>query len=300
VGRLSPRTYGLLTAVVTWAVAAIIVTGGAVRLTGSGLGCPDWPTCTQDRLVAQWDYHQMVEFVNRVVTGLVSVGVILAVLGAWVRVPRRRDLVLLACGLVAGVIAQIVLGGITVLFDLAPQLVASHFLLSLALLTVAVVLHERATSPDTPPVLAVPADLARLGRVLLAAAAVVVVTGTVVTGSGPHGGDEHARRFPFLPTDAARVHGISVMLFLGLTLLTVALLRRSGTRPETVRRATVLLAVIVGQAAVGYTQYFTGVPALLVGIHLAGAAAVWTATVRFQLGLYVRTATMAPWPAPHP
>jgi cytochrome c oxidase assembly protein subunit 15 len=239
------------------------------------------------------------------VTGAVSIAVMLAVLGAWVRAPRRRDLVVLACGLVAGVVGQIVLGGITVLFDLAPQLVAAHFLLSLALLTTAVVLHERAGSAATPAVPAVPRDLIALGRVLLGAVAVVVVTGTVVTGSGPHGGDTRARRFPFLPTDAARVHGISVMLFLGLTLLTVLLLRRAGARPETMKRATVLLAAIVAQAAVGYTQYFTGVPALLVGIHIAGAAAVWTATVRFHLGLFVRPAIVAPgtiaeWQAPPP
>src|SRR5947207_7621459 len=104
--KLSPTRYAGLTTAVTWAVGVIIVTGGAVRLTGSGLGCPDWPTCTQNRLVAEWDYHQMVEFVNRTVTGAVSVAVILAVLGAWVRVPRRRDLVVLACGLVLGVVGQ--------------------------------------------------------------------------------------------------------------------------------------------------------------------------------------------------
>jgi cytochrome c oxidase assembly protein subunit 15 len=245
----------------------------------------------------------MVEFVNRMVTGAVSVAVILAVLGAWVRVPRRRDLVVLACGLIAGVIGQIVLGGLTVLFHLAPALVASHFLLSLALLTVAVVLHERANSPDTVAVLAVSPDLARLGQMLLGAAAVVVVTGTIVTGSGPHGGDTMAQRFPFLVADVARIHGISVMIFLGLTLFTLTRLRRAGARAETLRRATVLLAVIVAQTAVGYTQYFTGVPALLVGIHLAGATAVWVATVRLQLGLYVRPAvpaTIESWPAPLP
>ena len=301
--RLTPASYAALTVPVGWAVAVIIVTGGAVRLTGSGLGCPDWPTCTQDRLVAAWDYHQMVEFVNRVVTGAVSIAVILAVLGALFRVPRRRDLVWLACGLVAGVVAQIVLGGITVLFDLAPALVASHFALSLVLLTVALVLRERAAAPSGRAVPAVPDELVWLGRVLLAAAAVVVVTGTIVTGSGPHGGDTRARRFPFLPTDVARVHGTSVMLFLGLTVATVLLLRRAGAREASLRRATVLLVAIVAQAAVGYTQYFTGVPAVLVGVHIAGAAAVWTATVRFHLGLFHRAGapeTIEPWPQPRP
>jgi cytochrome c oxidase assembly protein subunit 15 len=300
---LSPRTYASLTVAVTWAVAIIIVTGGAVRLTGSGLGCPDWPTCTQDRLVAEWDYHQMVEFVNRTVTGLVSVAVILAVLGAWVRAPRRRDLVLLACGLVAGVIGQIVLGGITVLFDLAPALVASHFVLSLVLLTNALVLRDRATLPPVPANVAAPVDVIRLGRALLVAAAVVVVTGTIVTGSGPHGGDLDARRFPFHPTDVARIHGIAVTVFLVLAVVTIVRLRRAGVRDEALRRATVLLAAIVAQAAVGYTQYFTGIPALLVGIHIAGAVTVWVATVHFYLGLFHRQGapeTIDGWPAPLP
>jgi cytochrome c oxidase assembly protein subunit 15 len=303
VPRLSPRTYARLTAAVTWAVGVIIVTGGAVRLTGSGLGCPDWPTCTQDRLVAEWDYHQMVEFVNRTVTGAVSIAVILAVLGAWLRVPRRRDLLWLAGGLVAGVVGQIVLGGITVLFDLAPPLVMGHFLLSLVLLATAIVLHHRAGRPDTRPVRAVAEEVVSLGRLLLVAVTVVVITGTVVTGSGPHGGDTRAQRLPFLPTDAARVHGISVMLFLGAVLATLAMLRRSGGSAEAIRRAGVLLAVLAAQAAVGYTQYFTGVPPLLVGIHIAGAAAVWTATIRFYLALFVRPEVPAPetidgWRAP--
>jgi cytochrome c oxidase assembly protein subunit 15 len=291
--------------VVAWAVAVIIVTGGAVRLTGSGLGCPDWPTCTKDRLVAELDYHQMIEFVNRVVTGLVSMGAAVAVLGAYRTDPVRRDLIRPAWLIVAGVVGQIVLGGITVLVHLAPLSVASHLVLSLAILSAAVVLHHRATSPASAPVAAVPADLLKLGRVLTAAAAVVVVTGTIVTGSGPHGGDPEARRLPFLPSEVARVHGTSVILFLGLTVVTIAMLRRAGAPPATLRRGTQLLAAIVGQAAVGYTQYFTGVPALLVGVHIAGAAAVWAATVRFQLGLFVRPALTVPetiesWPAPRP
>jgi heme a synthase len=291
--RLSARTYAVVTTVVLWAVGAIIVTGGAVRLTGSGLGCPDWPTCTAHRLVAEWDYHQMVEFVNRVVTGAVSIGAAVAVLGAYRRSPRRRDLTGLAWLIVVGVVGQIVLGGITVLFDLAPALVALHFLLSLAILTAAVVLQHRANHPPTPPVPAVPRELVGLGHVLLAAAAIVVTTGTIVTGSGPHAGDPKAHRFDFVLTDVARVHGTSVMLFLGLAVLAVVMVRRAGAPADTIGRGTTLIAVIVAQAAIGYTQYFTGVPAVLVGVHLAGAAAVWAATVRFDLGLYRRPAVVA-------
>jgi cytochrome c oxidase assembly protein subunit 15 len=283
------------------ALFVIVVTGGAVRLTGSGLGCPDWPTCTNDRLVAPWEYHAMVEWVNRMVTGLVSVAVILAVLGSLVRRPRRGDLVRLSLGLVAGVIGQIVLGGLTVLFDLAPPFVMGHFVLSMLLLWNAVVLFHHAGRPDddaTPlpvlvgesrplgrdsPTRTADAGLVRMARVLLAAAALAILLGTVVTGSGPHGGDETARRFAFELRDVARLHGISVVLFLGLVLYTVAGLVPSGAPAALLRRVEVLLAVLVAQAVVGYVQYFTGVPALLVGVHIAGASAVWVATTWFHV-----------------
>ena len=201
--RLSPAAYRRITFLAVVALAFIIVTGGAVRLTGSGLGCPDWPTCAEDRVVAPWEYHAMVEFVNRTITGLVSVAVILAVLGSLVRQPRRRDLTWLSLGLVGGVIGQIVLGGLTVLFHLWPPLVIAHFVLSMAILADAVVLHHWAGRPDPPapgdsdgapasrppssPVVGRPVLL--LGRLVVAATALVIVLGTVVTGTGPHGGD---------------------------------------------------------------------------------------------------------------
>ncbi|HYX44179.1 MAG TPA: COX15/CtaA family protein, partial [Acidimicrobiales bacterium] len=272
------------------------------RLTGSGLGCPDWPTCARDRVVAPWEYHAMVEFVNRSITGLVSVAVILAVLGSLVRQPRRRDLTWLSLGLVAGVIGQIVLGGITVLFHLWPPLVMAHFALSMAILANAVVLHHRAGRPDDPPPLGGPPTpeprgpasaptgpvvgrpLLLLGRLVLVATAVAILLGTVVTGTGPHGGDEDVDRLPFFLPDVARLHGVSVMLLLVLVLVTLWRLRSDGAPPALLRRGEVLLAVIVAQAAVGYTQYFTGVPVLLVGVHIAGATAVWVATIHFVLG----------------
>jgi cytochrome c oxidase assembly protein subunit 15 len=286
--RLSPAAYRRITAAAFAALAGIVVTGGAVRLTGSGLGCSDWPACERDRFVAPFEYHAMVEFVNRAITGLVSVAVILAVLGSLRRDPRRRDLTLLSLGLVAGVIAQIVLGGITVLFDLAPPLVMAHFALSMALLANAAVLHHRAGQPDGPAVPIVEPEVHRLGRLLVGAAALVLVTGTVVTGSGPHGGDEDIERLPFFVPEVARIHGISVTLFLVGVLLMLWLLRRTGAPASVSRQARVLLAVVVAQAVVGYTQYFTGVPVLLVGVHIAGAVAVWTATLVLLLHLTER------------
>ncbi len=287
---LSPAAYRRVTLVALVALAFIIVSGAAVRLTGSGLGCPDWPTCADDRVVAPLEYHAMVEFVNRTVTGLVSVAVILAVLGSLRRRPRRSDLTWLSVGLVAGVLGQIVLGGLTVLFELKPGFVMAHFLLSMVILADAVVLHERAGRPDdaVPPACASAAgdvDVRRLASLTVVAAGLVLFLGTVVTSSGPHGGDEKAERLQFALPDVARLHGASVILFLGLVLVTLWRLRAAKAPARALRRGEAVLAVSVAQAAIGYLQYFNGVPALMVGFHVAGAAAVWVATLRFRLAL---------------
>lgn len=300
--RLTPRAYRRITAVAIVALAFIIVTGGAVRLTDSGLGCPDWPTCAEDRLVAPWEYHAMVEFVNRTITGAVSVAVILAVLGSLRRVPRRRDLTILSVGLVVGVLAQAILGGLTVIFELKPQFVMAHLLLSLVLLGNAVLLYHRAGQPDEGSDrqrTAVTPELRLMGKVVLAAAGLVVFLGTVVTGSGPHGGDPDVERLNFAVPEVARAHGASVVLFLVLTLVTLWRLRRAGAPPHLLRAGELLLGVSVAQAAIGYVQYFTGVPEVLVGIHIGGAAAVWAAAVWFLLnftapGLPADAATEGP------
>jgi heme a synthase len=287
VPTLSPAAYRRVTLFALLALTFIIVTGAAVRLTGSGLGCPDWPTCAENRLVAPWEYHAMVEFVNRTITGLVSVAVMLAVLGSLVRRPRRRDLLWLSLGLVGGVIVQIVLGGLTVMFELKPGFVMAHMLMSMVLLANAVVLHHRAGRPAGPTRPAVGRDVLALGRLEVAAAALVIFLGTIVTSSGPHGGDEHAERLPFLLPDVARLHGAGVVLFLIVTLVTLWRLRRDGVDRGILRRSEILLAVLVAQAALGYVQYFTGVPALLVGFHVLGAAAVWVAVLRLHLSFSV-------------
>jgi cytochrome c oxidase assembly protein subunit 15 len=295
VPHLSPDAYRRVTLVAAILLGIIIVTGGAVRLTDSGLGCPSWPNCEAGSLTphSASDYNAMVEFVNRVFTGLVSIAVIVAVLGSLVRTPRRRDLVWLSAGLVAGVFAQAVLGGLTVLFDLKPGFVMAHFLVSIVLLTNAIVLYRRAGQPDdatqrfalvTPRVIA-------LSRTLVVVAAVVLVTGTVVTGAGPHSGGgrrDDITRFDLRISEVARVHGTAVMVFLGLVLVTLWAVYRDRAPKSVGTRLTVLLVVLVAQAGVGYAQYFSDIPPLLVGIHIAGATAVWTATVWFALGCFDR------------
>jgi cytochrome c oxidase assembly protein subunit 15 len=283
---VAPEGYRRVTLVALGLLCLIVITGGAVRLSGSGLGCTDWPNCTRGRLAPAQitDAPAMVEFVNRVITGAVSVAVIVAVLGSLVRRPRRRDLVLLSIGLVVGVMAQIVLGGMVVLFDLSPRLVMGHFILSLLIVWNAVVLHHRAGRPDDAvAVPAVSGELRVLTRLVVTAAAIVVFTGTVVTASGPHAGDSQAARLGFAVHDVARIHGIAVVLLLALTLVTWRF-GRAEAAPATVTTAVRrLVLVLLAQAAVGYTQYFTGVPALLVGVHLCGAVAVWIAATRLAL-----------------
>lgn len=293
--RLSPSTFATICLVAGVLLAVIIVTGAAVRLTGSGLGCPDWPNCEPGRLTPKSasDGHAVVEFVNRVFTGAVSVAVIVCVLGSVLRNPRRRDLIWLSLGLVLGVIAQAVVGGLTVLFELRPEFVMAHFLLSLVLLTNAIVLFKRANEPPTRATPQVDAPVRMWSRGLVLMACVVVTTGTVVTSTGPHGGDRKAERFGFAISHVARIHGISVMIFLGLTLLVLHLLRRSHAPEAAMNRLGAVLLVACIQAAIGYIQYFNGIPALLVGLHIAGATALWVAVIWFYLGLSVRPAVVA-------
>lgn len=279
---LRPAAYRRITWFSLVALGFIVVTGAAVRLTGSGLGCPSWPNCEPGSLVPRdaTSTHAVIEFVNRTITGLVSVAVALAVAGSRFRQPRRRDLTLWSWSLVAGVVAQIVLGGLTVLFDLAPPLVMGHFLLSAVLVGCAVVLHHRAGEPDAGqrrPV-ATP-EIRVLCRVLSAMAALVLLTGTVVTGAGPHGGDEDVRRLDLFVPDVVRLHSAAVWLLVLATVWTLVLARRGGAAPTVVRALTFMAGAELAQGAVGYLQYFTGVPEGLVLLHVAGSMVVWAAAV---------------------
>jgi len=288
--RLSPAAYRRITFATALLLAIIIVTGGAVRLTGAGLGCPEWPNCDPGHLTPRSasDINAMVEFLNRVFTTLVSIAVALAVVGSFLRTPRRRDLTWLSLGIVAGFVAQAILGGLVVLYKLQPQFVMAHFLLSLVLLGNAMVLHRRAGQSPGPARLRVAPVVQQAGFAMLVAISIVAVTGTVVTASGPHGGDVHARRFSFLIPQVAEVHGTTVVVFLLLVLLTFGLLRRIHAPREDQGRLGLVLLLACAQAAIGYIQYFNGIPALLVGFHIAGATAVFAAVLHFYLHLTER------------
>lgn len=266
-------------------LCAIVVTGAAVRLTGSGLGCSDWPRCNDERFIDVSSTHGAIEQVNRLFTGLVTIGVIVAVLGAMRRVPRRADLVGLAWGLVAGVVGQIVLGGVVVLTDLHPLANQGHFVLSMILVVNALVLVRRSgeTSSTRDPVVSTRSRA--LVRLVVVIGFVAVYTGTIVTGSGPHAGDEEARRFGFDISTVARLHGASVILTLGLLLALVLVARRHDDWRRLDAPIETLLVVGLLQAAVGYVQYFNDIPAVLVGIHIAGATAFSLALANLWLSL---------------
>lgn len=289
--RISPERYRAITVVALAALAVIIVTGAAVRLSGSGLGCSDWPFCEEDQFRPDFEYHALVEFVNRIITGIVSIAVIAAVLGSLARRPRRRDLTLWSLGLVAGVLGQIVLGGLVVIYHLTPWLVISHFLLSIVLIWNAVVLHHRSGIPDHLIDAARMQDtghaplrvhLVRLTSLLTAGA---VVTGTIVTASGPHGGDEDVERLGFDVPDVARVHGSMVVALCIVAIGVAIVLRREGDPPEHIARSNAVLTALVAQAAIGYVQYFNDVPEVLVGFHVAGSVALVTVVLRMHLAV---------------
>lgn len=289
--RLTAGRYSLVTVVALVLLCIIVVSGAAVRLTGSGLGCDDWPNCNSERLIDVSSSHAAIEQVNRLFTGLVAVAVIAAVLGAYVRIPRRRDLMWLAAGLVAGVLGQIVLGGITVLVDLHPVAVQSHFLLSMILVANATVLVHRSRSDADPAVASDDrgrgddtacwrATLLAGHRLALAVmTSAVLVTGTVVTGAGPHAGDEDVQRFGFTVGAAARVHGVVMMLTLLVAVTLGWRLHRAGADRRTLGYMSSWIFAGLLQGAIGYIQYFNEIPEMLVGAHVTMATILWVVTV---------------------
>jgi cytochrome c oxidase assembly protein subunit 15 len=253
-------------------VALIVVTGGAVRLTGSGLGCSNWPECSAGHLTSALQFHGLVEFGNRLVTVVLTIAVAAAFLGSVWRRPRRRDLMYLSGGLVVGVIAQAVLGGIVVYTKLNPYLVMVHFVATMALVADAIVLVHRSTRDYAPGSarLLVPRPLLRLHYGVLALLTVVIAAAGQVV----------AKRLPVALRDMAELHSSLVLLLIGVTLGLVVALHAADV-PERVRRSgRVLLLLMLAQAAVGFTQYFTHLPALLVEVHLIGATLLVVGTVQ--------------------
>ena len=263
--------------------AGIIVTGGAVRLTGSGLGCPTWPQCTKGSFTpvphqAQGKLHSWIEFSNRLLTFLLIVIAIAALIAAVKyskgRLDRRR-VIWLAIWQVLGIFGQGILGGITVLTHLNPLPVSGHFLLSIPLIAGALSLRQIMLNKER---VAISATTRSLSQVILALTILVITLGTVVTGSGPHAGDIQAKRYGIDPRTISWIHADSVIALISLAigLFFVVKVADSQEAKELFgRKLNIFLLVALSQGVIGYIQYFTHLPELIVGIHLIGACLVW-------------------------
>lgn len=268
---------------------AIIVTGAVVRLTASGLGCPTWPECVDGSIVptsAQTQaWHKYVEFGNRLLTFVLVILAIAAIAAALLDarrrkasgLPRRSVLTALAFVPIAGTFAQALLGGVTVLTGLNPATVGSHFLLSMAIVAGCVALVVRsADQGDSPIEWTAPRAARVLAWLLVAVSAAVVVMGVIVTGTGPHSGDaEMPERFAFDPRSVSWLHADVVLLFIGLVVGLLVALYVAGGPASAIRRTWILVVIAVVQGVIGYSQYFSGLPVVLVTLHVLGSTLVW-------------------------
>lgn len=292
----SPRVLQRATLAALVMSVVIVVTGGAVRLTGSGLGCDTWPKCTDDSLFAtpEMGLHGAIEFGNRMLTYVLCAAVGWAIVAARSTKPRRVGLTRLAWAQFWIVMGNAIVGGITVLTGLNPYTVAGHFLLATSLITVTLVTWQRAKEGDDPPRPLVGPRVRQLTVAMTAASVALVVVGTVVTGAGQHAGDSSdIARIPVDWDLITRVHAALAWLVVALA-VGLWLLLRVVDAPRVPRvRTAELLVVLASQVVVGYAQYFLDTPELLVGIHLLGSTLVWIAVVRVLLSLRERGAPSA-------
>jgi cytochrome c oxidase assembly protein subunit 15 len=280
---LATRVLAPATGLLLFLQAALVVTGGAVRLTGSGLGCPTWPECTPGSYTpvphqAEPQLNVWIEFGNRLLTFVLviaSIAVIIAVLKS-----KRKDLRGLAIGQFLGIFGQGILGGITVLTDLNPIPVAGHLLLSIILIAGATSLYSRRSAPAV--FVKAESLTSKISKAHIAISFLVIVLGTIVTGSGPHAGDAQAKRFGFDIRTVAWMHADVVIFLLGLTL---AFYVAQGTNAKTKKAIRTFTVIALAQGAIGYIQYFTGIPEILVAAHLLGATLVWIASWRIRLSV---------------
>ncbi len=267
----------------------IVLTGAAVRLTGSGLGCPDWPTCYHHRIAGSWSIHPLIEYANRIVTVSLVLVTVATFVAAWLREVRRRDLLVLSGLLIAGVVADAILGAFVVYSKLNPWLVSLHMILSLSMVVLGAVLYHRSKYVYGPGARADVRDphFRLLARLLWIPFVVLLVTGTITTGSGPHAGGSQgqlvARRLPFAFASATWVHSVAADLFKGLV-TGLVFASWGSSAPVALQHGVRRLVVIsLVQAAIGVTQYLTHVPVVLVEFHVAGAISLCIGVTQFHL-----------------
>ncbi|WP_262505070.1 heme A synthase [Streptomyces sp. TRM68367] len=279
----------------------IVVTGGAVRLTGSGLGCPTWPKCTDDSLTATsaMGVHGAIEFGNRMLTYVLCAAVGWAIIAARSQKPYRRSLTRLGWTQFWIVMSNAVLGGIVVLVGLNPYTVAAHFVATSALIAVATVMWQRTREGDAPPRPLVGKAVRQLVWFLVAAAVLLILVGTVVTGAGPHAGD--SREVERMPVDwetVAKVHAVLAWIVVTLTFALWFVLKAVDAPKGPPGRTRELFLILLAQGVIGYVQYFTDLPEPLVGLHMLGSALMWIWVLRVALSLRERSEEVAGVPGP--
>ncbi|GHD27672.1 cytochrome b561 [Streptomyces galbus] len=279
----------------------IVVTGGAVRLTGSGLGCPTWPKCTDDSLTTTgaMGVHGVIEFGNRMLTYVLCAAVGWAIVAARSQKPFRRSLTRLGWAQFWIVMGNAVLGGIVVLVGLNPYTVAAHFLLSSALIAVATVMWQRTREGDTTPRPLVGKAVQQLVWFLVAASVLLIAVGTVVTGSGPHAGDSsEVERMPLDWETVSKLHAVLAWIVVTLTFALWFVLKAVDAPRAPLARTRELFLVLLCQGVIGYVQYFTELPEALVAAHMLGSSVMWIWVLRVLLSLRERPGTTADLPGP--
>ena len=302
----TPRSMRQIALAGVIADTVIMSTGAAVRLSSSGLGCPDWPRCSAADIVASKNAGQTllntwIEFSNRLLNFPLVAITVLVFIAAWRFRPqgtRRRDLVRLAAIQPAGVFAQAAIGGIVVLTKLNPAAVSVHFLVSAAIVAAAVILHVRVTEGDDPPTAVVRSDLRLLSAALVAVTGLMLAAGTVVTGTGPLAGNAGAPRYKLPLEGVTQLHADIGWLMAGLAVALVVGLRMSGAPPRAVRASWVMIGSLGVQGVIGYVQYFTHLPAGLVWVHVTGSVLVWIAVLRLFFAMRDRGPLTRPSPEP--
>ncbi len=296
--RIGPRPFLFLCRVTLATTVLNVATGAAVRLSDSGLGCPDWPTCAQSHLTPPLRLHALVEFGNRVVVFVLVVLCAATMVAGFLRRPARRDLRWLSTGLILGVLGEAVLGAFVVYSKLNAYVVMTHFMVGMALLAVAVVLTLRAGHAPGRGTPVVSTSALWLTRVMLGLLVVVLAAGTATTGAGPHAGGKGAKRVPIGLEDMTRIHAELVILTM-LTVLSILWVLWRTDAPAHVQDAgRILLGAMVVQGIIGYTQFFTHLPAVLVGFHVLGASLVWATALWFHHGLSDHRPEVVPSSAP--
>ncbi|MFJ2610092.1 MULTISPECIES: heme A synthase [unclassified Streptomyces] len=271
----------------------IVATGGAVRLTGSGLGCPTWPKCTADSLTttSAMGLHGVIEFGNRMLTYVLCAAVGWAIVAARSEKPYRRALTRLGWTQFWVVMGNAILGGIVVLVGLNPYTVAAHFLLSSALIAVATVMWQRTREGDGAGRPVVGAAVRQLVWFLVAATVLLIAVGTVVTGAGPHAGDSReVERMPLDWETVAKLHAVLAWIVVTLVFALWFVLKAVDAPKEPLVRTRELFLILLAQGAIGYVQYFTNLPEVLVGVHMFGSCLVWIGVLRVLLSLRERSA----------